>query len=77
MQDDGWGEDDLSEWGIDIAEPESREEAQKSIESEEINPFNRVYALLMCDSSDAAKIAIALSEIEKNFPEISITTSGV
>lgn len=77
MQDDGWGSDDLAEWGIDIEEPESREEAQESIESEEIKPFNRVYALLMCDSADAAKIAIALSEIEKKFPEISITTSGV
>lgn len=77
MQDDGWTTGDLSEWGIDIEEPESREDAQESIESEEIKPFNRVYALLMCDSADAAKIAIALSEIEKKFPEISITTSGV
>lgn len=77
MQDDGWGANDLSEWGIDIEEPESIEEAQESIESEEIKPFDRVYALLMCDSADSAKIAIALSEIEKRFPEILITTSGV
>lgn len=77
IQDDKWDTSDLLDWGIDIEEPESREEAQKSIYSEEIKPFDRVYALLMCDSSEAAKIALALSEIEKKFPEISITTSGV
>ena len=76
MQDDGWESKALAKWGIDLEEPESREEAQESIEEKEIVPVETIYTLVICDISRATEMHKLLQEIEEKYPDFKVLTEG-